>query len=386
MKRVILAALVAGLVLLTQGLAFAQTPDYELYVANQMVVGTDLFFDIFLARTGETHLYLANAEFVLTFNSANFSSPTVVVVTSDARLLDEYLVDPSIVSGNRCVVNVAPPAVANPTQLANKALDVATTGSLIATVKLSGVSNPDGSAGLAWRNITPNSTLVTYIDPATYNQLNATDPSNHISPDDQPLPVTLTAFNAKVNTTSGGVLLEWKTASEVNNYGYTVQRKGADETAFTDLSGAFIPGKGTTLDPQSYSYVDRSIDAVGSYTYRLKQQDMDGTIHYSGTIVVQMTLTDVAEMAPREFKLMQNYPNPFNPSTQVKFSVENAGRAVLKVYNVLGEEVATLFDGTAEAGRYYVSTFDATGLASGIYIYRLTTEQKNDVHKMLLLR
>jgi len=172
----------------------------------------------------------------------------------------------------------------------------------------------------------------------------------------------------------------------VNNYGYTVQRKGADDAEFADLSGAFVPGKGTTLDPQSYSYVDRSIDAVGSYTYRLKQQDMDGTIHYSGTIVVQMTLTDVAEMAPREFKLMQNYPNPFNPSTQVKFSVENAGRAVLKVYNVLGEEVATLFDGTAEAGRYYVATFDAAGLASGIYIYRLTTEQKNDVHKMLLLR
>jgi hypothetical protein len=70
----------------------------------------------------------------------------------------------------------------------------------------------------------------------------------------------------------------------------------------------------------------------------------------------------------------------------VKFSVENAGRAVLKVYNVLGEEVATLFDGTAEAGRYYVATFDAAGLASGIYLYRLTTEQKNDVHKMLLLR
>ncbi|MCC6397623.1 MAG: T9SS type A sorting domain-containing protein, partial [Bacteroidetes bacterium] len=249
------------------------------------------------------------------------------------------------------------------------------------------VTNTSGTAGLTWWNTTPVPTVVTTFSPVDpWPITNITNISNHLSPEDQPLPVTLTSFNAKVNTTSGGVLLEWKTASEVNNYGYTVQRKGADDAEFADLSGAFIPGKGTTLDPQSYSYVDRSIDAVGSYTYRLKQQDMDGTIHYSGTIVVQMTLTDVAEMAPREFKLMQNYPNPFNPATQIKFSVETSGRAVLTVYNLLGERVATLFDGAAEAGRYYVATFDAAGLASGIYLYRLTTEQKNDVHKMLLLR
>jgi hypothetical protein len=113
---------------------------------------------------------------------------------------------------------------------------------------------------------------------------------------------------------------------------------------------------------------------------------MDGAVHYTQSVIVNVTVTDVAEVAPKVFQLMQNYPNPFNPTTQLKFSVETTGRAVVKVYNMLGEEVTTLFDGTAEAGRYYTSTFNAAGLASGIYLYRLTTEQKTDVRKMLLVK
>jgi hypothetical protein len=203
---------------------------------------------------------------------------------------------------------------------------------------------------------------------------------------DVALPVTLTSLTAAIAPSGAGVRLEWKTASEVNNYGYTVQRKGEGEQDFTDLSGAFIAGKGTTVEPQVYSYVDGSIAKPGSYGYRLKQQDLDGTVHYTQTVNVQVTVTDVAEAAPKVFQLMQNYPNPFNPSTQVKFSVETTGKATVKVYNMLGAEMATLFEGTAEAGRYYVATFDAASLATGIYFYRLTTEKKNDVKRMLLVK
>jgi hypothetical protein len=118
----------------------------------------------------------------------------------------------------------------------------------------------------------------------------------------------------------------------------------------------------------------------------LKQQDMNGTIHNTQSVIVQVTMTDVAVVAPKVFQLMQNYPNPFNPSTQVKFSVESTTRATVKVYNTVGEEVTTMFDGVAEAGRYYVETFNATGLASGVYFYRLTTEQKIDMKRMMVLR
>jgi hypothetical protein len=212
--------------------------------------------------------------------------------------------------------------------------------------------------------------------------------TNGTFPDENtdPLPVQLTAFTASLTQQANAVQLKWTTASEMNNYGYTVQRKSGSDVEFADLKDAFIAGKGTTVEPQAYSYRDNTVTKSGTYTYRLKQQDMDGTIHNTQSVIVQVTLTDVAEVAPKVFQLMQNYPNPFNPSTQVKFSVESTMRATVKVYNMLGEEVATMFDGIAEAGRYYVATFNATGLASGVYFYRLATEQKTDVKRLLLVR
>jgi hypothetical protein len=103
-------------------------------------------------------------------------------------------------------------------------------------------------------------------------------------------------------------------------------------------------------------------------------------------VTVQVTLSGVAETAPRQFELMQNYPNPFNPSTQVKFSVDATSRASVKVYTSLGVEVATLFDGVAEAGKYYVAKFDASHCASGVYFCRLTTDHKTDVKRMMLVK
>ncbi len=240
------------------------------------------------------------------------------------------------------------------------------------------IVNPTGRPGITWNT--------TFSSPYNFAGVAIKSSFTWINPDNNPLPVTLVSFAGSANASKGGVVLEWKTSSEVNNLGYTVQRKGEGDADFADLVGAFIEGHNTTSESQVYSYVDRSIPKAGIYTYRLKQQDMDGPIHYTEGVIVQVTLTDVAEVAPRVLQLLQNYPNPFNPSTQLKFSVETTGKAVLKAYNMLGAEVATMFDGTAEAGRYYVIKFDAVDIASGIYFYRLATDQKTDVRKMLLLR
>jgi len=97
-------------------------------------------------------------------------------------------------------------------------------------------------------------------------------------------------------------------------------------------------------------------------------------------------LTEVVEVVPVKFALMQNYPNPFNPETQITFTVENAGKATLRVYNLLGQEVATLFDAPAETGRYYHVRFGGAGLPSGAYIYRLDSGQKVATMRMLLLK
>lgn len=91
------------------------------------------------------------------------------------------------------------------------------------------------------------------------------------------------------------------------------------------------------------------------------------------------------EQSPDEFKLNQNYPNPFNPSTTIKFALPVSSSMTLKVYNLLGIEVATLVDEYRPAGSYEVE-FDASELSSGVYIYKLTTGSFTDTKKLMLLK
>ncbi len=106
-------------------------------------------------------------------------------------------------------------------------------------------------------------------------------------------------------------------------------------------------------------------------------------------IVFNITTTGVAGTSakiPTIFSLSQNYPNPFNPTTVIQFTVPSNGRAVLKVFNVLGQEVATLFDGEAAAGMIHQAQFNAANLASGIYFSRLEFGGKVQMKKMVLLK
>lgn len=88
---------------------------------------------------------------------------------------------------------------------------------------------------------------------------------------------------------------------------------------------------------------------------------------------------------PIRFDLGQNYPDPFNPSTKISYSIPTTGLVTLKVYNILGQEVATLFSGMRNAGNYE-ETFDGSKLASGVYFYRLQTGNQTLVKKMLMLK
>jgi hypothetical protein len=88
---------------------------------------------------------------------------------------------------------------------------------------------------------------------------------------------------------------------------------------------------------------------------------------------------------PGDYTLAQNYPNPFNPTTQIEYSVPRHGHVSLKLYNSFGQEVATIFDGVQKAGNY-VATFDAAGLASGVYLYRLQSKSVSIVKKLVLAK
>ncbi len=198
------------------------------------------------------------------------------------------------------------------------------------------------------------------------------------------LPITLSSFTGHVIQNGGAIQLDWTTISEVNNYGFFVQRKRTSETEFLTVPNSFVAGHGTTNTPHSYRFIDNSVSG-GTWNYRLKQQDLDGTIHYTEPIQVNV-LTGVGEVVPHEFALLQNYPNPFNPSTDIKFSVANTAHATLEVYNMLGQKVMTMFDGVAEAGQYYTLRLNASALASGTYFYKLESGASNNIKKLMLIK
>ena len=81
----------------------------------------------------------------------------------------------------------------------------------------------------------------------------------------------------------------------------------------------------------------------------------------------------------------RNYPNPFNPSTHIQFGMKKAGEVKIEVYNILGQKVMTLFDGYKDAG-YHIIKFDAGGLSSGLYFYRMETKAYHSIRKMILMK
>lgn len=212
------------------------------------------------------------------------------------------------------------------------------------------------------------------------------------------LPIQLASFTA-TQTNGQEVQIEWTTVSETNTYGFYVERKEQNTTSFKTISD-LIPGAGTTLEQHKYSLIDKDVN-VGAYGYRLQQVDLNGVITYSRRITVVVSgALDVRrnEDSPRDLSLKQNYPNPFNPTTVITFTLPVASIVTLKVFNLLGKEVASLLDLQRMDGHYNRVVFNAQSLESGMYFYRLiaqtiphdneTAERQRfvSVGKMLLLK
>jgi len=205
------------------------------------------------------------------------------------------------------------------------------------------------------------------------------------------LPVELTSFEGY--KTEDGVVLKWETSTEVNNYGFDVERRSSSLTGWDKIG--FVQGHGTTNSPKNYEFTDSELSNSESVDYRLKQIDNDGTFVYSKTITVDLTtITSVDDNIVYQFSLEQNYPNPFNPSTTIKFTIPSVVDAKfapttttkLVVYDILGREVATLVNQKLHPGNHQVE-FDANYLSSGMYFYRIEVGSKfNSIKKMILIK
>lgn len=186
------------------------------------------------------------------------------------------------------------------------------------------------------------------------------------------VPVELLSFSA--STMDNGVMLEWSTATESNNKGFEIERVSTSTSEII----AFVDGKGTTTETQTYSFLDKN-PSNEKLTYRLHQLDFNGTKKE-----VSSTEIEVNNL-PVSFALNQNFPNPFNPSTVINYDVPVKGKIALVVYDVIGNTVAELVNEVKEPGRYNVN-FDASGLSSGLYIYQLKANGFVSSKKMMYLK
>jgi hypothetical protein len=225
-----------------------------------------------------------------------------------------------------------------------------------------------GVVGSAWYTTTPGT---------NWNLDGATDMSILVE-SDYLVTVELVSFQA---TQSGSeVNLNWITATETNNQGFEVQRSNGAK--FEPI--AFVNGNGTTTEVHTYLYLDKDVKD-SSYSYRLKQVDFDGTFEYSNVAEVNVT-------APAVYTLDQNYPNPFNPVTQIRYALPQTSQVIIKVYDVLGNEIATLVNEEKPVGTYEVN-WNASILPSGVYFYQLKATPSGrragsfvETKKMVLLR
>ncbi len=198
------------------------------------------------------------------------------------------------------------------------------------------------------------------------------------------VPVELTSFTAA--QTGNIVSLDWKTATETNNYGFEIQRMvvvGDDKSDWQTLG--FKEGMGTTTQPVNYSFEDNIIGLNATeIMYRLKQVDLDGHYVYSDVVKVE-------QIIPADYSLTQNYPNPFNPTTTIQYALPADNFVTLKVYDILGQEVVSLVNEFQKAGTYNV-TFNAENLPSGLYIYNIkagvdaSSSAFSQTMKMMLLK
>ncbi len=194
-----------------------------------------------------------------------------------------------------------------------------------------------------------------------------------VSWSDAPLPVELTDFSAY--STEEGVVLSWTTATEVDNYGFEIQRKNSPDGSNRWRKIGFVFGKIVSNSPTYYSFTDNT--PMATNFYRLKQIDITGGVEYSKILRVDYEYLN--------FKLCQNRPNPFNPMTTISFEIPRKEPVILEVFDPGGKIVKMLVNGIKGAGWYNV-IFNGVNLSSGVYFYRLIAGNRQTTKRMVLVK
>ncbi len=354
---------------------------YTLTLQNDALTGSGYEFEVWIASTSGT-IVITSYQIVLSYNTAIAGTGTLgfSYIAGTTALNNAPAGGVGISAHDGDVGATVIPHLVAASSIGSD--NVTTTAVRVGRFRITNtVAFPILHASIGWV-VSPTASV---IGGTLVNINNVSTSGNHTNTlTDAPLPITLASFTVAPSQNSAGVRLSWMTVSETNNFGFYVQRRVAADQVFADVPNSFIPGHGTTLAEQQYSYVDNPPKS-SSLEYRIRQVDLDGQIHLSESVSGGAAAVAVAA-APAVFALSQNYPNPFNPATEIQFTVATTGHTTLKIYNMIGQVVSTLFDGIAETGKYYRMTLNGSQLASGVYFYRLQGVNKSDLKKMVLLK
>jgi hypothetical protein len=171
----------------------------------------------------------------------------------------------------------------------------------------------------------------------------------------------------------------WQLVASAFNYRIQVSKDSLFATTLLDSSD---------IEPTSYTSTKDLPDTVSTYYWRVCATNGLGTSVWSNVWHFNSSLTEVKEITalqPKVFSLQQNYPNPFNPSTRISFSLPSKSFVSLKVFDLIGREVATLVSEVLSAGSY-AKQWNAIDMPSGIYFYRLQADKFTETKKLILLR
>ena len=170
---------------------------------------------------------------------------------------------------------------------------------------------------------------------------------------------------------------------------YQVSELSTDTLIIEGWNGSSKEYTGTFSNITTWQILALNYDNINKAVIKLKPSGNGGLTDYNFDNFLFEDLSTVLEdstsLIPKSYNLSQNYPNPFNPGTVINYQLPQASKVVLKVYDILGNEIITLVDGYKAAGSYSV-TFDASNLASGIYIYELKSNEFVSRNKMMLIK
>jgi len=354
---------------LSMNVVFAQRAATHTITNFNVNTSTNKFsFDIYSQSTGASAINVGITNYLIIFNNSALSSPVISNVNSKYTTgsstgdYDAMTVETSF--GNE--VNVTIRFTGAVSGVGDILSTTGPTGERICTVTLN-ITNQSATAMVSWDET--NSAML-----AANPLLSITN--SYVGTFDNPLPVELSSFTASSNQSA--VNLKWQTATEVNNYGFEIERASSSTMPLQVWEKVgFVNGNGNSNSPKTYSFSDNNPSGGSKFLYRLKQIDNDGQFEYSDAIEV--------EIVPKEFVLYQNYPNPFNPVTTIRYQLPKESKVVIKIYNILGAEVMELINEQKEPG-IYEADFNAASLSSGTYIYKISADNFVQTKKMILLK